>query len=292
MNRFTITDIENLTGIKAHTLRVWEQRYQLNLCQRKDGGHRFYDSEDLKKILRIAVLYKKGFRISEMASLSNEQLIAYTLQEQYRGEQEQAIHQLLEAVMAFDQEKFNEIFHRLVVHMGLEKVMLTVVYPLLNLIGKRWLTDRLVPAQEHFCSELIIKKILLATDGLDTVLLPGRKNLVVFTPLGETHEIPVLFMHYLLKKNGHHSVYIGKNLPLEIVLEYCFRHPPSHLYFHLITQLGPNNPVSYLKELQKSLPAAKIVCSGPGISPDIAASIDTIKCLKDAAEMMQFARSN
>lgn len=291
MNRFTITDIENLTGIKAHTLRIWEQRYRLNLCQRKDGGHRFYDGEDLKKILRIAVLYKNGHRISNLVELSDDQLISYNLQDFYSGVQTEHIHQLFETVTAFDQEKFNQIFHTLVLHMGLEKCLLDIIFPLLNQIGKRWLIDRVVPAQEHFCSELIIKKILLATDGLEPQFHPDPRSILVFTPFGETHEIPVLFMHYLLKKHGHRSVYLGKNLPLEVIASYCRERTPNYLYFHLITQLGELAQDSYIRDLQKLAPEAKLICSGPGMA-NFPSDLETdFKWLKDANEMIQFAKN-
>jgi DNA-binding transcriptional MerR regulator len=291
MNHFTITDIENLTGIKAHTLRIWEQRYQLNLCQRKDGGHRFYDGEDLKKILRIAVLYKKGHRISTLVELSDDQLLSYNLQDFHAGVQTETIRQLFDAVMAFDQDKFNQIFHTLVLHMGLEKCLLEVIFPLLNQIGKRWLIDRVVPAQEHFCSELIIKKILLATDGLEPMYHPNPKSILVFTPFGETHEIPVLFMHYLLKKHGHRSVYLGKNVPLDVVELFCRERMPDCLYFHLITQLGELTQHSYIGDLQKLAPEAKLVCSGPGMATFPINAETNFKWLKDANEMIQFTKN-
>jgi len=179
----------------------------------------------------------------------------------------------------------------LVLHMGLEKCLLEVIYPLLNQIGKRWLIDRIVPAQEHFCSELVIKKILLATDGLEPLYHPNPKSILVFTPFGETHEIPVLFMHYLLKKHGHRSVYLGKNVPLELVATYCKERMPNYFYFHLITQLGELTQDTYIGDLQKLAPEAKIVCSGPGMLNYHPGTETSFRYLKEANEMLQFAKN-
>ncbi|MCU0384434.1 MAG: MerR family transcriptional regulator [Flavihumibacter sp.] len=289
MNRFSIRDIEKLTGIKAHTLRVWEQRYQYDFSKRKEGGHRYYDGEDLKKILRLSLLYKRGNKISSLLEIDQAQLASYCLQDVNAGIHTEPFRQLLEAVTNFDEETFNQVVHLQVLHIGLQKTMLDIIFPLLNLIGNKWLCDRVIPAQEHFCSELVKKKLLLATDGLETVFTENTRTVLLFTPTGESHEIPILFMQYLLKKNGTKSVYYGKNADIQVLKKICEMHHASHLYFHLITHLDDRPLENYLQELLSHFPDKKIVAAGPALQNQSLPSSPSFTWLKDSEAMLKFS---
>src|ERR1700761_9173642 len=158
MNSFSIRDIENLCGIKAHTLRVWEQRYQLVSPKRKPGNHRYYDAEDLKHLLRISWLYHLGHKPSHLAQLSEEQI--RTLAQwtpQTPNAHEAFIDQLLESSLDFDTDTFTRIQNTVIGHMGFEKTVTRVLFPFLQKIGLLCLTGTLVPAQEHFASALITR---------------------------------------------------------------------------------------------------------------------------------------
>src|ERR1700744_279229 len=121
MSDFTIRDIENLCGIKAHTLRVWEQRYRLISPKRKAGNHRLYDNEDLKYLLRIAYLYHNGHKISLLAKLNEEELTRLALKiPQPENSNDIFINHLLEASLDFDQEIFDRVLHNIILHMGFE----------------------------------------------------------------------------------------------------------------------------------------------------------------------------
>src|SRR5260221_12743693 len=163
MNAFTIRDIENLCGIKAHTLRIWEQRYQLLCPKRKAGTHRIYDNNDLKCLLRIAFLYHHGHKISAIARMDDKERCQLTLALGRSSDSyEIFINQLTEASIDFDQDMFDRILHNVILHMGFEKAITRVVYPFLDRIGLLWLTGNVIPAQEHFASALIAKKMLVA----------------------------------------------------------------------------------------------------------------------------------
>lgn len=160
MNRFTIKDIENLSSIKAHTWRIWEQRYNIAIPQRKDSNHRFYDNENLKQILRISYLYRSGMKISKIAKLPPEEMKQMALRNLMKDEaNEFYIKEMIEASVDFDEERFESNFIEAINRMGIEETILNVFYPYQERIGVLWLTDHVIPAQEHFTSILSGKKL-------------------------------------------------------------------------------------------------------------------------------------
>jgi Predicted transcriptional regulators len=263
MNLFSIRDIENLTGIKAHTLRIWEQRYNLFCPKRKESKHRFYDCEDLKYLLRIAYLYNHGYKISQIATYSPEEITKMALEVKPDADNyEIFINQLTEASIDFDQVRFDKILHNLVLHAGFEKSITCVLFPLLKKLGVLWLTGQVIPAQEHFASALIIKKLIMAIDGLEKPVYQGGRRVLLFTPTGENHEIPLLLMQYLLKKQGVPTLYLGKNISLNMLQQVCAHQPVTQLYFHIITNFIRCDMFAYLEQLSNLFPDKEIVFSG------------------------------
>jgi len=292
MNAFTIRDIENLCGIKAHTLRIWEQRYQLLCPQRKAGNHRIYDSNDLKCMLRIAFLYHHGHKISTIARLNEKELSQLILSHTRDGDATGIfINQLTEASIDFDQDMFDRILHNVILHMGFEKAIPKVIYPFLDKIGLLWLTGNVVPAQEHFASNLIAKKMHVAINGLDAPP-PSRfaeqRIVLLFTPKGELHELPLLYMHYLLKKNGTPTVYFGRDIGLDALEHYCRQRKVTHLYLHLVTHLLRSEPVEYMKKLISLFPGQQVVVSGV-IGAGAYPIPPQVRVLKSLEEMQAFA---
>jgi DNA-binding transcriptional MerR regulator len=288
MNFFSISDIENLTGIKAHTLRIWEQRYKLLNPKRKESRHRLYDNEDLKYILRIAFLYHNGHKISKIASFSEEEIKKMALETTPGKENYQVfVNQLTEASIDFDQARFEKILHNLILHLGFEKTVIQILFPLLNKIGLLWMTDKVSPAQEHFASALVIKKILVAIDGLESPPAEQARKILVFAPEGEHHEIPLLFIQYLLKKNGIPHVYLGVNISLAAIREFSLHHRFTHLLCHLVTNLLSSDLNVYLKKISALVPDLEIVFSGQQ-----ARKIDNpppnVRLLKNAEAVLDF----
>ncbi len=287
MNFFSISDIENLTGIKAHTLRIWEQRHNLLNPKRKQSKHRLYDNEDLKYILRVAFLYHNGYKISKIASLPQEEIKKLALDTTSGKENYQVfVNQLTEASIDFDQLRFEKILHNLILHLGFEKTVLQILFPLLNKIGLLWMTDKVSPAQEHFASALVIKKILVATDGLEK---PGVKKdtrkVLLFTPEGEHHEIPILFIQYLLKKSDVSHIYAGKNVSMEVLSDFCRQHPITQLHCHLVTNLLSTDLNAYLTKISLAFPDKEILFSGPQ-ARKVDSPPPNIRILKDADAML------
>lgn len=290
MNHFTIKDIENLSGIKAHTLRIWEQRYQLFIPKRKESKHRYYDNEDLKHILRISQLYHNGVKISKIAQLPASSIRSMAM-EQYPGKQnaDAYIHRLIEASIDFDEERFEELFEQALQQFGMEVTITDVMYAFLERIGLLWLTDHVIPAQEHFASNIIKRKIISALDALKTKPSPSSGAYVLFTPEGEQHEIPLLLNHYLMKASGKKCIYMGVDVPFDNIDIYVKVKNPQYLYFHAITHLYEQPMDDLLKELKQRFNQQAIIMSGP-LTKEVTIDIPGVSILRSMPEMLAFAK--
>ncbi len=292
MHAFTIRDIENLCGIKAHTLRIWEQRHGLICPKRKPGNHRLYSNEDLQYLLRIAYLYHHGLKISSITKMSEQDICQAALSITVHSDAMAIyLNQLLDASIGFDLLQFDKILHTIIVHFGMEKSFTHILFPFLKKIGLLWLTGHIIPAQEHFATAFIAKKLLVAINGLDRVESAERGRVMLFTPKGELHEISLLFMHYMLKKNRVHTAYLGTNIEFEELIYFCAHREVSHLYFHQITQLGRHDPQQYVERLLHVFPDKQIVFSG-SINKRVQIRSERLCLLKSLEEMHDFAVGN
>lgn len=262
MDYFSISDIEHLSGIKAHTLRIWEQRYRILKPKRKESKHRYYDNEDLKRILIIAHLNRNGHKISKIARMTEEQIRSLSLNEELNESvYENFIHQFTVACRNLDEERFNKIFHTVYQHLGLEKTVLHIFYPILERIGRNWMLDDMVPVQEHFASNQISRKILMAIQHLEQ---PEKGPLtILFNPEKEHHEIPLLFIYYLLKRRGKRVVYFGADVSIEKLETFIQRNHTNRLHLHLITNLNHHAPAELIRQLLDKFSDQQIVLSGP-----------------------------
>ena len=289
MNHFTIKDIENLSGIKAHTLRIWEQRYNICIPQRKESNHRFYDANDLKNVLKISYLYHSGLKISKIARYETGDL--NRIAEAYfklDKTSEHYINRLVEASVDFDEMQFEKVFKEAEEQNGIEVTITDIIYPYLERIGVLWLTDHVIPAQEHLTSNLINRKIILGIDRLKNIWKPNPRQILLFAPEKEHHEIPLLLLHFLLKKNGEHVIYFGPNASFEQMKYYMHERPVTHLYFHMITNLTSHSGEEYITKLTKEFPGKKIVASGlfvKGVMKDF----EHVRLLKSREDVIKFA---
>jgi MerR family transcriptional regulator, light-induced transcriptional regulator len=290
MNQFTIRDMENLCGIKAHTLRIWEQRYDLFCARRKSGNHRTYDCEDLKELLRISFLYHKGYKISKIAGLEREQinkLVEETLIDAPYNELYS--HRLVESAIDFDQEEFDKILYNAILRLGMEKSIIEVFYPFLERIGCLWMTNHVIPAQEHFSSNLILKKIIAAVDGLG-LIEDEKHNIGIFTLPGEFHEISILSANYFFRVNGKRTSYFGTSVDEETLSYYHEKFPFTHLYTHVITNLTGCQLNQYLERITKNFPETEILVSGP-CSKCIKVDAENLRQINSCHELILYAKS-
>ncbi len=220
MQRYSIKDLERLSGIKAHTLRIWEKRYAIFSPSRTDTNIRFYSNDDVRKLLNVKTLIDYGSKISKISQLTDEvinQQINQALQQQ---EAHAAfVNELMNAMMALDEAKFHQLFDLAVQNLGFYKTILEVIYPFLHKVGLLWTVERVIPLQEHFASHLVKQKLYAAIDGVDEPLIPNHKSFVLFLNQFEEHDLAILFANYIIKKAGHKTIYLGAKVPTQNILD-------------------------------------------------------------------------
>lgn len=261
MSTYSIKDLEMLSGIKAHTLRIWEQRYNLLQPKRTDTNIRYYDDGDLKLILNVALLNDNGYKISKIANMSWDELKGEVvkLTEKTLTHDDQ-IHALIICMIEMDEERFEKVLSSNIIKIGFEQTMLNIIYPFLSKIGVLWQTGAINPAQEHFISNLVRQKLIVAIDG--QISRPSGKKFLLYLPAGEMHEISLLFAAYLIKSQGHRVIYLGQNTPDED-LSYVYQlHKPEFLMTIITTSPGSEFVQDYLDNLSSRFPKAEIIVSG------------------------------
>ncbi|MEO5905731.1 MAG: MerR family transcriptional regulator [Saprospiraceae bacterium] len=212
---FSISDLSELTGINAHSIRIWERRYNLLEPVRTDSNIRRYNNDDLRKLLNISLLLKEGLKISELASYSDQQLNARvnsmlsTVQDD-----KHAMNELKMAMLSFDTRKFEDVYNRLSGSMSFYNIFLNIMIPFLDHIGSLWQTNSISVAHEHYVSNLLRQKLFFQVEKLPMPDPIGQKLYVLFLPIHELHELGLLFIHYTLLLNGYNSIYLGPDVGL------------------------------------------------------------------------------
>lgn len=237
MNLFSISQLSNFSGIKPHTIRIWEQRYNALSPGRSEGNTRYYDNDQLRRLLNIVSLVQANYKISEISTMPDKKLFEL-LEQRLRPSEENIdtheyfILQLIAAGMNFDEINFDKLISHCLVKYGVEGSYLKVIYPMLKRIGLMWATNLILPAAEHFISNIIRQKLFTLIDSLPAG--NDKKNSwLLFLPENEFHEIGLLFSHYLIRKEGFKSVYLGSNVPLQSVVEAAAITNPDNLLLFL-----------------------------------------------------------
>lgn len=291
MNHFSIKDIENLSGIKAHTLRIWEQRYQLFIPKRKESKHRYYDNEDLKHILRISQLYHNGVKISKIAQLAPASIRTMTMEQPSTTHTTGTyVHQLIEASIDFNETLFEELFDEAVKQFGFESTVIDIIYVFLERIGLLWLTDHIIPAQEHFASSIIKRKIISNIEKLKIKNTDSNNTYVLFTPEGEHHEIPLLLTYYLMKSSGKRIVYLGADVPFNDLELYVQNKKIANLYFHSIAHLFEKSVDEMILDIANKFKGQHIIMAGP-LTKEVTTHPNNVTILRSMNEMLQFAKN-
>lgn len=263
MSHYSIRDLETFTGIKAHTIRIWEKRYGIVEPARTDTNIRYYDDEDLKRLLNVSILNRHGFKISEITKLSTQEIAEKILQVTVQSVNvDNYIESLVIAMIELNEEQFDKTLTSLIIKMGFEDAVLKVLYPLFERIGVLWQVGSIVPAQEHFISALIRQKMIVAIDGITAPRKPEGKTCVLFLPENEWHELGLLFCSYLLKKAGHHVVYLGQNVPVGNIQMVVKKHPVRFLITQLVAGRSVEEINGLLGFLSAQFPEHKVLVGG------------------------------
>ena len=219
--KYSIKDLEHLSGIKAHTIRAWESRYNIISPQRTGTNIRYYGDEDMKKLLNIAVLVRGGRRISNVARLSDEQIRAAVIDAgRYQGHYESQINGLKLSMLEYDEYLFDSIFNKCLIQFGTDETLTKILGSFIEQVGILWQVGAIGVSNEHFIANLIKQKLFSI---IDQTLIPAadkfRKSYLLYLPTDELHELGLLYLYYFLKKNNNRVIYLGQSVPLEYLKE-------------------------------------------------------------------------
>ena len=268
MSVYTIKDLEKLSTQKAHTIRIWEQRYALLTPERTDTNIRYYDDDQLKKLLNVCTLIDRGMKISHISKLSKSEMadeiakvIVGTYQEDIQLEG--IISQSLIAISSYNESMFNEMYATAVGTLGLQETYVRVIYPLLLRTGLLWTNDVLLPAQEHFLSNLIRQKFFAAIESLP---LPATsdQSWILFLNEEEDHEIGLLFANYLLRQHGKKVIYLGARVPYENLSGVIRNSKTTHLYTFFVKNQLENKLEKLVANLTSDFADTTLCISGGG----------------------------
>jgi DNA-binding transcriptional MerR regulator len=284
MNRFSIKDIENLTGIKAHTIRIWEQRYGILKPKRTPTNIRFYDADDLKSALRISLLNNFGYKISRIQQMTisdMDGLIKKISDEDFKLQAQ--TNEMLEATLAMDVPRLENMVANQIRRQGMEATMEGLVFQFLEKIGLMWVANYLAPAQEHLASNVLYRKLAVAIDNLH--FNPEGVKVLLFLPEGEVHELALMYVQYLLRKNGVIPIYLGANTPLKEVELVYDAVKPDYVYTHLTSVAKDWDPSRYYKRLTEVVKGASLFISGRAIHKIKTVSGDNVRLLHSLNEV-------
>jgi len=262
MHSFTIKDLENLSGIKAHTIRIWEQRYSFLKPCRTGTNIRFYSNEELKKLLNVALLNKYGFKISHIDKMDEGEIKEKILSlNQLEAQQERIVNSLIQNMVDLNLESFEEILDNFISARGIEKTISQVIFPYLEKIGILWLTNHINPAQEHLVTNIIRQKLIVGIESINCNI-KINKTVLLFLPEGEYHELGLLFMNYLLKSKGVNTIYLGCSIPINDIEYVAKLKKPDYLYAHLTSVANKFNFDKFIGMVSKKFTGTPVIFSG------------------------------
>lgn len=292
MSTYSIKDLERLTGIKAHTIRIWEKRYGIVDPSRTDSNIRWYNDEDLKKLLNISILNRHGYKISRIASLTRKE-INQKIMEVVKPESDylSQIESLIVAMIELNEDRFERILNQSIIKIGFEETVFYVVYPFFEKIGLLWQTGTINPAQEHFISNLIRMKLCVAIDSLPAVGNPNAKKIILFLPKWELHEIGLLTYYYIARKSGVKVFYLGQNVPLCDLITVAHTVKPDVLGTYFVSAVTNEEMKKYLDDLSTEFSKQHIIVSGiQAANIDFELS-DFTKIISNAQEFKLFIKT-
>jgi len=262
MSGFTIKDLENLSGIKAHTIRIWEQRYHFLKPRRTTTNIRYYSNEELRTILNVALLNKYGFKISRIDKMEPQEICEKILSlDDASAIVEKIINDLVQEMAELNMQKFETIIEDYIRAKGIEQTIIQVIFPFLEKIGILWQTGHINPAQEHMVSNIVRQKIIVAIDGAKPSFKLD-KTFLLFLPEGEHHELGLLFVHFVLKARGAETIYLGTNVPAKDVKYIVNLKKPDFVFVHLTATTAAFNFDKFLTTMHRDFDGIPVILSG------------------------------
>ena len=253
-NVFSIKDLENISGVKAHTIRIWEKRYNLLQPKRTETNIRHYDLHNLQKLLNISFLNNNGFKISKIAALDESELAPKTRELAFLGKSDsQAIVAFKLAMLNFDQTLFYNTYNGLLEEKTFRQIFYDVFLPLLYDLGMLWQTNSITSSHEHFLTVHIKQKILIHIERLQSIdPRPSDKTFVLFLPENETHDLGLLFINYEILNLGYHTIFLVENIPLDNLKHINKLYDDITYISYFTVKPSENSIQKYLKKFSKN----------------------------------------
>ena len=267
MANYSIKDLERLSGIKAHTIRIWEKRYGLLKPERTDTNIRHYSDEDLKRLLNVSILNRHGIKISHIALMKEKEMAEKIVTiSRDASDYDSLIENLVISMVDMNQDNFERLLNRSIMQIGFEDSILRVVYPFMEKIGILWQTGAINPAQEHFITHLIRQKIIVGIDSVIPASHPSPKHFLLFLPEGELHELGLLFYNYLIQKRGHKVTYLGQWVPFADMASATTVLDIDYLLTSIVAAHSGADLMDYLNKLSETFHDKTIYISGYQVS--------------------------
>lgn len=296
MSNFSIKDVEALTGIKPHTLRIWEQRYGIPQPKRTATNIRYYDDEDIKLLLSVAMLNRQGYKISKITRMSKDELDKQVMELTLNAsDQILQVESLTKAMFSLDEIAFEKILNSNILQMGMEETFLTVIFPFMARVGVLWQTGSINPAYEHFITNLIRQKLFVAVDAQPKNMSGGAKKFLLFLPAHEPHEIGLLFANYLIRSRGHHTSYLGPNLPMDDLFPVMNMYKADYILTVLTSPIANQSPLAVANKLASGFPNTGILLGGSQIMQaniQLPRNVRFLHSMQELTQMLENLKSN
>jgi len=291
MSSYSIKDLEQVTGIKAHTIRIWEQRYHFLQPSRTETNIRSYSSEELKTILNVSLLNKYGFKISHIDKMSPDQIEEKILSlNQIDAIRERVVNVLIKEMVSLNMHAFEKQLDIYIGQKGVDKTITEIVFPFLERVGILWMTNHINPAQEHLATNLLRQKIILGIERLPAVSA-HNKNVILFMPEGEYHEIGLLFVYFLLKQEGIYVNYLGANVPMKDLVYLTAVKKPNYVFCHLTSPSKVFKIDRFLTQIGQVSNTTPVMLSGLFMKDYKGKLSENIAVKKSLAEVIQLIQA-
>ncbi len=281
---YSIKDLEVLSGIKAHTIRIWEKRYNLLVPDRTDTNIRYYSDDDLRRMLNVSLLVRNGYKISKVAQWDEESINNAVLDvSRQRTSESDYIDRLILYMINFDNVNFYNLINHIIEEKGLEEATTKIFFEFFIKVGIYWQVGSIFPAQEHYVTNLLRQKIIAEIDKLE-IISNKNQTILLFLPDKELHELSLLFYHYLAQKLGYHVIYLGQFVPWEDLVKIQKQVKVEYVFTAFINSISKEDLQNYLESLKELFSNQKVFITGWQLQlhqPSIPRNIKVVKDYRD-----------
>ncbi len=269
MKKYNIKDLELYSGVKAHTIRIWEKRYNLLQPMRTETNIRVYDEASLKKLINIATLRESGYKISELATYSDEKILEQVLLLSTGPEKyQQLMNNMIYATVELDDAKFKKIMGDSILNVGFEETFLKIIYPFIKQLEVLWQVNNIKSIHRYFVCNILRQKLIVAIDGIMMMNKPNAKRFLLYLPENEFKEIKLLFYTYILKKYGQRVIYLGQNVDYSELFEILSLKAPDYSVMYFSDVRNKEIVKNYLDSIKHDFPNQKLLFSGVDVFKD------------------------